>query len=1592
MAKQNWKAKQSRTVVKTRSTRRWSDEAARRTRDTIRLLVPLVLFAGVVFLFFALIRWLNPLPTSRLIVVTARNDVEVLSPNVAAVADARALLQLPEVFELADADISPANLEQFQAQIRGIENHRPNRLTLFPWQPSRTVVYVNATGVALPQPDAEPDEQTLIPWLVPDGFDPDEDPTAQLIPVSSIVRALADSRASQKLLVLDCQKPGVHPYFGTRTGRFVEAVKDLLESLDRSETRGLFVLLSSRPGEDSWPMHPGGGSVFGNFFLRGVSGEAEPTGKRNERVNLAELYTYLDEQMQRWATDFCLARQRPMLFDFGQATDSFEVTVSRTSKRVPAPGLGAGSISRSQNSAELEQAWTRYAEFSVRAAAPWEWAPVQWNVIQDQLILADRLYQQGDYESSSRTLQRLQSGLAALLDSHRAVVRLMRANAPAPADFLMECCARDWNEIRGSPLAIGPFDDLQGLPDQVIDDPAAMTTVMDRLNEVAAEQASPLPPTLHFLRLIDRELAADRPNGTLDDHERLKQIVQLRQRAEQVATPQSPQIGPWLTRLLLRADAQRRIREDAFLLASGQPLPVGEHPPEPAASKTGFDNLETTKQTLTAAYEMRNRLLAELPSWIAFLARSEQLLVDMFPEEGAAADDATVEEDGSAQVAGTKFPLLAAQKVRHLIGGLEDLTLQLLVQPASLTDGQLQQQIDQVALTLADLELQLNQLHRGRARYAIDLAQPRLWPSNAATWRRIDAALVLPYLTLGAGRTDQVTPEAAARLRLQLIDRLNERVSKADEQDKPADAEQRSEHGQFIAQLFWRLRRLPFLDDAPDVTDLVDDEQENSTSWQQVLELVDTATNSGAEVDELQRADIAFRLLPRDLGTDLAVFSPTILLRTQLLADWLLVQADRAADDFYGSVDENTAPYSQNLAGEYVDAALRLANAKELLRAFSAGTDRSDSPTPQLEAGLQPDLDRLRNKLSGYQSLLQTTGLVGRPPEVVFRATDYAPLKLNVRHREQFPSGTAAVHTVPPQRPVGTAGPDGVGVLVTRPELEKPDQRMSLATTLTFRGHRFRGTFPMAVVDELAGATIAYRKQNAGPGRLLLRSRQVSNDPLRLLFILDCSRSMAFAGESGQPRIADLKQVLRHFAAFAESGNVQVGIRVFGHRVADINAAEAHTDTERLLPIGPFNRTRLEKVLPAIVPRGHSPIFNALLQARDDFGNVTEGRREIVLISDGADNWALAGQKPGIDELTQAFQGSGIRINAIGYDVERFADYVQLKEIARASAPVGRCVTVATAESMLQELAGLAGLPGFRVSQRGETIHEEPHFAAGARAVELPAGTYDVEILAPGKSVLASRSIRVLPAELHELVYDSASLEYASPPQERAVRFVAGTDKRPDLAVLETQLLGNQLVVDFGLHSSATFSGDLLPVSAAITAVQDNEPGESWYAAQLPPNVDSEGFPAWRIAIDDWPAAADAFQLRVSWNQLPTRRIPVSLDWNRKFDTRTVADNVLLTRREQQTRRIDDVDMSLVTLTFVLETASPGIELWSCIPQSSIAFARNTYNVEQGIFTTRFAMPDGKPPASVLLQQSEPASPERTIQVLVPLDAERINR
>ena len=267
-----------------------------------------------------------------------------------------------------------------------------------------------------------------------------------------------------------------------------------------------------------------------------------------------------------------------------------------------------------------------------------------------------------------------------------------------------------------------------------------------------------------------------------------------------------------------------------------------------------------------------------------------------------------------------------------------------------------------------------------------------------------------------------------------------------------------------------------------------------------------------------------------------------------------------------------------------------------------------------------------------------------------------------------------------------------------------------------FRGHRLNSVeqqLGVSVISGLDGQATIYSDQNVGNGRVRLSARPLGQDPLQLLFILDCSGSMSLPDKSGESRVASLRSVLAEFANNVEPGSVQVGIRLFGHRYRDISAPEAHTDTELILPIGTFGPARLQDVLLHLRPVGHSPIFNALIQARDDFPSDETGRREIVLVSDGADNWALAGQTPGIEELEQAFLGANIRINAIGYQVDGFSDYLQLQEIATAGDLDGRCVTADSARSLLREVAGLAGLQGYRILSSGRLVHEEYQFALG---------------------------------------------------------------------------------------------------------------------------------------------------------------------------------------------------------------------------------------------------------------------------------------
>ena len=198
-------------------------------------------------------------------------------------------------------------------------------------------------------------------------------------------------------------------------------------------------------------------------------------------------------------------------------------------------------------------------------------------------------------------------------------------------------------------------------------------------------------------------------------------------------------------------------------------------------------------------------------------------------------------------------------------------------------------------------------------------------------------------------------------------------------------------------------------------------------------------------------------------------------------------------------------------------------------------------------------------------------------------------------------------------------------------------------------------------------------------------------NPAQILFVLDCSLSMS----QGTPsRMAQVKKALAQFAENTPDGAIDVGVRAFGHRYKMKSADDTDNerlsmnDTQLLLPLAPFERQLfLKKVLDTVTPVGDTPLFRALIAAKQDFAGARGKNKVLMVITDGADSFLGLPNYPGLEELRRSYEGSGIRINTIGFQVED-ADFGQLKEIARVGG--GKAQTVSEAAALLRAVTGLS--------------------------------------------------------------------------------------------------------------------------------------------------------------------------------------------------------------------------------------------------------------------------------------------------------------
>jgi Ca-activated chloride channel family protein len=193
---------------------------------------------------------------------------------------------------------------------------------------------------------------------------------------------------------------------------------------------------------------------------------------------------------------------------------------------------------------------------------------------------------------------------------------------------------------------------------------------------------------------------------------------------------------------------------------------------------------------------------------------------------------------------------------------------------------------------------------------------------------------------------------------------------------------------------------------------------------------------------------------------------------------------------------------------------------------------------------------------------------------------------------------------------------------------------------------------------------------------------QTATDPSRAstILVFDVSNSM-WGQIEGRSKIEIAREVIGDLL-YDWDPDVDLGLVAYGHRRAGDCG-----DIQEVIPVGPVNPGSFSKIVNSLVPRGKTPLTEAVREAAEIL-NYRDSRATVILVSDGiesckADPCALA------EELERG--GIDFTAHVVGFDVGRIEDQRQLSCLADDTG--GRYLTADSAGELLSALQTVAAPP-----------------------------------------------------------------------------------------------------------------------------------------------------------------------------------------------------------------------------------------------------------------------------------------------------------
>ena len=166
---------------------------------------------------------------------------------------------------------------------------------------------------------------------------------------------------------------------------------------------------------------------------------------------------------------------------------------------------------------------------------------------------------------------------------------------------------------------------------------------------------------------------------------------------------------------------------------------------------------------------------------------------------------------------------------------------------------------------------------------------------------------------------------------------------------------------------------------------------------------------------------------------------------------------------------------------------------------------------------------------------------------------------------------------------------------------------------------------------------------------------QYKNDDTNLLFVVDFSNSMSEYVEN-ETKVNLVKKMLNRIAPQISS-ETKVGMRVYGHN-CNLLAMQACRSSELVVPLEKGNNYKITSAISKLRPKGMTPITYSLKQAvKKDFVDI-DGKKHIILLTDGGEN---CDESPCDYAISLIKTRRDINIDVIAFNVHDSDDLAQLR-------------------------------------------------------------------------------------------------------------------------------------------------------------------------------------------------------------------------------------------------------------------------------------------------------------------------------------------